>query len=446
MFRKFNPYSLFISLFFILLIGCKTDVSLHELKGKKGAPWYEPIPYGMSYVRQGSFHLGGTDQLIDQPITPIKNVSVRSFWMDDTEITNDEYRQFINWAKDSVAATLTFNADIDYYKLTDEFDNIIDPPRVDRSKIFEIWKDDKPEVQEAIAPLFYEENERLFGSQEIDFRKMSYSYSYVDLKKAAKRMNSYNYDSQSYGGGISNRSDFIVSKNVPIYPDTLVWIRDFTYSYNEPWTLKYFHHEAFKEYPVVGVTWEQANAFCHWRTEQKKNFLEKYEIAPIHAYRLPTEVEWEYAARGGLKSSKYPWGNYYTSTEKGCYVANFKPKRGNYVADSRYSTKSMKVGSFDPNDYGLYDMAGNVAEWTSTAFDISGYQLINDMNPELSYDAKSDDAPALKRKVVRGGSWKDVSYYIQVSTRDYEYQDSARSFVGFRCVMNAIEDERKTYQ
>ena len=127
-------------------------------------------------------------------------------------------------------------------------------------------------------------------------------------------------------------------------------------------------------------------------------------------------------------------------------MANFKPHRGNYVATSNYSTKTMKVGTFDPNDYGLFDMAGNVAEWTSTAYDISGYEIMHDMNPQFQYDAQADDPPALKRKVVRGGSWKDVAYFIQVSTRDYEYQDSANSYVGFRCVMNAIEDERKSYK
>lgn len=419
---------------------------MHELKGEKRAPWFEPIPYGMTYVKQGAFQLGASDELLDQPITPIRNVSVNSFWMDDTEITNNEYRQFVNWAKDSVAASLTFKADIDYYKRVDRDDQIIDPPLVDRFKIGEIWDDDKPEVREAIQGIYYQGKERIYNNQEIDYRKINYSYAYIDLKRAARRGNSYDYQSQSYRGGITGRQDFIVTKQVNVYPDTLVWVRDFTYSYNDPWTLKYFYHEAFKEYPVVGVTWDQANAFCNWRTDQKKLYLALHESPPIHAYRLPTEAEWEYAARGGRLNSKYPWGNYYTSTEKGCYVANFKPKRGNYVADSRYSTKTMKVGSFDPNGFGLYDMAGNVAEWTSTAYDVQGYEMIHDMNPEYTYDAKSEDPPALKRKVVRGGSWKDVSYYIQVSTRDYEYQDSAKCFIGFRCVMNAIEDERKSYE
>lgn len=426
--------------------GCKSEINYSELKGETKTPWFEPIPYGMTYVKQGTFRLGASDQLMDQPLTPIRNVSVNSFWMDDTEITNNEYRQFVNWTKDSVAASLTFKADIDYYKRTDKDDQIIEPVQVDRFKINEIWKDDKPEVQEAIQPLFYQGKERFYSSKEIDYRKVFYSYSYIDLKKAAQRANSFNYETQSYGGGINGRQDFIVSKSVNVYPDTLVWVRDFTYSYNEPWTLKYFYHEAFKDYPVVGVTWEQANAFCHWRTEEKKLYLAVHESAPIQDYRLPTEVEWEFAARGGSENSKYPWGGYYTCTEKGCFMANFKPKRGNYVADSYYSTKTMKVGSFEPNGYGLFDMAGNVAEWTSTAYNVEGYEMIHDMNPEYTYDAQIDDPPALKRKVVRGGSWKDISYYIQVSTRDYEYQDSARSFVGFRCVMNAIEDTRKSYE
>ncbi|MBP7507009.1 MAG: SUMF1/EgtB/PvdO family nonheme iron enzyme, partial [Prolixibacteraceae bacterium] len=81
--------------------------------------------------------------------------------------------------------------------------------------------------------------------------------------------------------------------------------------------------------------------------------------------------------------------------------------------------------------------------WTSTAYDIAGYDIMHDMNPEYQYNTRDNDPPALKRKVIRGGSWKDVSYYIQVSTRDYEYQDSSKSFIGFRCVMNAIEDNRK---
>ena len=79
-------------------------------------------------------------------------------------------------------------------------------------------------------------------------------------------------------------------------------------------------------------------------------------------------------------------------------------------------------------------MAGNVAEWTSSAFDESASSFVHDLAPTLEYEAKPSDAPVLKRKVVRGGSWKDVGFFLQNSTRTFEYQDTAKSYIGFRCV------------
>jgi len=83
-------------------------------------------------------------------------------------------------------------------------------------------------------------------------------------------------------------------------------------------------------------------------------------------------------------------------------------------------------------------MAGNVAEWTSNAFDESAYNFSHDLNPDYLYDAQETDPPALKRKVIRGGSWKDIGYYLQTGTRTYEYQDTAKSYIGFRCVMTYL--------
>jgi gliding motility-associated lipoprotein GldK len=303
----------------------------------------------------------------------------------------------------------------------------------------------------AMEELYVPEYERFGYKKEIDTRKLVYEYYWVDYKQAAKRSNAYNYETQRYEGSvvnsdgevvpIENRSSFLMHESVPVYPDTLCWIRDFAYTYNEPFTIKYFSHVGFDDYPVVGVTWNQARAFCNWRNNLRDFAFSHSAEAPAHEYRLPTESEWEIAARGGMHNTMYPWGSYYTRNVSGCFVANFKPLRGNYVADSPTTTTTMKVGLFDPNPYGVYDMAGNVAEWTSTAFFEAGYEAIDDYNPEIQYNARPDDPAVMKRKVVRGGSWKDIAYFIQSGTRSFEYQDTAKSYVGFRCVRTSFRDD-----
>jgi formylglycine-generating enzyme required for sulfatase activity len=100
----------------------------------------------------------------------------------------------------------------------------------------------------------------------------------------------------------------------------------------------------------------------------------------------------------------------------------------------------MKVAQFRPNDFGLFDMAGNVAEWTSSAYNTSANTYTNDLNPNFQYNAKKDDPDILKRKVVKGGSWKDVSAYLRNGSRTYEYQYEDRCYIGFRCVRSHIGD------
>ena len=198
----------------------------------------------------------------------------------------------------------------------------------------------------------------------------------------------------------------------------------------------YFWHQAYNDYPVVGVTWAQAKAFCDYRTQKKNKFLAtaKKNRGKVPSFRLPTEAEWEYAARGGLEYAKYPWGGPYTYSDQGCFLANFKPERGDYAVDGALYT--MEAKSFKPNDYGLYNMSGNVSEWTNTAYNPSSYYLGSTMNPNVNDETN-------KRKVIRGGSWKDVAYFLEVSTRDYEYADSARSYIGFRTVQDYLGTTKK---
>jgi len=398
---------------------CGLSSSKGELTGVPGRrPWYHPQPFGTVYVPTGTFHMGSTEQDIINSLTARpKQVSIQAFYMDDTEITNNEYRQFVYWVRDSIVRTT-----LEY--MTDG-----DVPRVDWKK--KLSYDDK-EVTDAISGLMYSQADQVGIKNSFDWRKMKYDYKRMDLQKAAALDNKLNP---------KPRKDFIIEKKADIYPDTLCWIRDFAYSYNDPMAQTYFWHPGYDDYPVVGVSWEQANAFCWWRTNYLNSYYEEQSDPEVNAFRLPTEAEWEYAARGGRKFSPYPWGGPYMRNSRGCFLANFKPLRGDYISDGGFYP--VKVTAYFPNDYGLYCMAGNVAEWTSSAYDPSIYTQVDDMNPDYNYEAKDDDPPSLKAKVIRGGSWKDVAYFCNTSTRAYEYQDTAKSYVGFRCVMTFMGRSQK---
>lgn len=291
--------------------------------------WTMSVPYGMVVAPSGTFHMGQADQ--DVPATYVnmnKQVTIGGFYMDDTEITNNEYRQFMN-------AMLT------------------------------------------------------------DSSQLGVEYLMTEL-----------------------------------YPDTMVWMKDFSHHYGDPMMEYYYAHPAFDDYPVVGVDWGAAQKFCEWRS----NYLNDWRVNQMGLfrmpnYRLPSEAEWEYAARGGRDMGKYPWGNPYIRNSKGCMLANFKPGRGNYYDDGFQYT--APVASYFSNDFGLYDMAGNVSEWCQDAFSEVAVPVVWDLNP-VYYDDNET------RKVIRGGSWKDVAYFLETGTRTYEYRDTTKSYVGFRCVMTYL--------
>ena len=236
--------------------------------------------------------------------------------------------------------------------------------------------------------------------------------------------------------GHSDRSRFIIKERINVYPDTLCWVRDFTYANKTSMTQNYFWNTAYDNYPVVGVTWTQAKAFSVWRTQIFHSWLQANGDLFVNDFRLPTESEWERGARGDLDNMHYPWGGPYIRNSSGCFLANFKPMRGRYFEDGGFYT--VKVYSYNPNGFGLYCMAGNVAEWCATAYNESTYEIAHDMAQDYEYNAKDGEAPAFKRKVIRGGSWKDIGYYLLNATRTYEFQDTAKSYIGFRNTMTHL--------
>ena len=419
----------------LLITGCKPGAN-GELVGTGRDAFYQENPFGMLFIPLGSFHMGPSDQEITFALAAQKKVvSVQSFYMDETEITNDEYRQFTYHVRDSMALALLGEEDPDRFIVREgEYDQ-----RLDWRKI--PWYDET--YEEALSSLFYGENdERFYKRKQLDARKFNFEYWWIDFKTASQKAKRFSHpdiknasassESWKYGDGVSDRSEFIKREVVNVYPDTLAWVHDFTYSWNEPMTQMYFWHPVYDHYPVVGVSWKQATAFCIWRTHLMNDFRRDRGKVIVNDFRLPTEAEWEYASRGNFDQSPYPWGGPYIRNRRGCFLGNFKPLRGNYVDDGGMHT--IVVAHYWPNGFGLYDMAGNVSEWTANSFEEAAYNFAHDYNMDYRYQANDADLPVLKRKTIRGGSWKDIGYYMQTGSRTYEYQDTSKSYIGYRCV------------
>ena len=423
-----------------------------ELVGTKGKNWHSEKPFGMTLIPGGSFIMGKSDDdLAGVNDAPTKTATVRAFYMDETEITNSEYRSFVQWVRDSIirrnlaimaddvgktsadggigdyAFRDSEEEDLSVYEkyMKDNYSGMGEDPYEGRliNRDIDIIYDteDYPDeyYAEVMDSMYLSAEESFNGERTWKVEKFQFQYTKLDIQKAVKDKS-------------LKASDVLIKEKVEIYPDTTAWIRDFKYSYNEPMHNDYFSHEAYSNYPVVGVTWKQASAFCQWRTLKKNAYLKSKNNGTIPDFRLPLEAEWEYAARGGLQGATYPWGGPYAKNDRGCFMANFKPLRGDYAADQALYT--VEADAYEPNDYNLYNMAGNVAEWVDTSYDPASYEFMSSINPYVN-DASND------RKVIRGGSWKDVAYFLQVSSRDYEYADSARSYIGFRTVQDYMGED-----
>lgn len=392
---------------------CGTPGNGGQLVGEPNVLNYKaPVPLGMVYVPTGVFKMGASDEDVrGKQDAMIRTTQVTGFYMDATEIANMEYRQFTNWVRDSMA----------HVQLGDFIDLDDGSQQVDMRKKIN-WSD--ADLQDQLANFYIPAEASGWGKKELDNSKLVFHYE------------TYNYGDNVRNPG-QDRKSFVTTHDVPVYPDTTVWVRQLQYSYNEPIARQYNWFPAFDTYPVVGVNWHQAVAFCHWRTKLWKSEREKNKMYFEGEFKLPTEEQWEYAARGGRTEAPYPWGGPYIVNKKGCYLANFKPQRGDYASDGGLYT--VPVDRYWPNDYGLYNMAGNVSEWTASTYFGTAYQTVADVNPTVNYQLQEDDPLWMTRKVVRGGSWRDVAFYLQNGTRDYEFADTAKAYIGFRCIYQQIQ-------
>jgi len=373
-----------------------------------------PAPPGMVYIPSGTILFKGS---LDSGNVG-KNVSLSAFFIDETEVTNKQYRQFVNWVADSIAVTDYLQDDQYFLDIASENG---EGKRINWKKVKSvspIWRSSDPTIAERIAPML----EMKGSTRALNPEVVKYRFSYLKTKGNLKKE--------------------YASDNVSVITSEDIWSKDFPNAQLTSLDANYFTHQSFDFYPVVGVSWRQARAYSDWRGKEmmanlmKNSYLSGYQLT----FSLPTEAQWQYAAEGKIDPRDTIAGTKLTidgSEGKEKLAVNYKQGEGTYARDG--ATFTLPVKSYTPNKFGVYNMAGNVSEWTLDAYSPSAVAFVNDLNPVLLYDADEKDADALKRKVVRGGSWKDNGEQLNSETRNYSVDYEPHSYIGFRCVMSAFE-------
>ncbi len=351
--------------------------------------------------------------------SPVKK-NVQPFLISKFEVRNKDYRGFVEYVRDSIAHLLLGHLVEVGNKKQIYWDTAIN------------WKDER------LEPIRISLEDRIFGRLEIDPAKIIYKTSFGEA--------------------------------IAVYPDTLCWIRDFAYSYNEPLTKRYFSHPAFDNYPVVGINQLQALAYCDWKTCQWNNsLLPMNETRCRFIVRLPYSEEWEFAAQSAYpisvkdstqkKSYKMVMGgsgiNYGYKYNFGRYYSKANVELKSYYSDGYFYT--APANTYKPDANGLYNLLGNVAEWTASR---GSYQPVYDnvgINQDLSalrkkfpnspfkgMDEQAIDAFLKKQVIVKGGAWSTDDFYLQPGVNQYFFPESTGySYIGFRIAVEIVLSSNK---
>ncbi|MBK6827761.1 MAG: SUMF1/EgtB/PvdO family nonheme iron enzyme [Chitinophagaceae bacterium] len=349
--------------------------------------------------------------------------SVNLFYLNQYEVSNAAYREFVKYVLDSTAKQLLGHF-------------VAGSSKID-------WTQSINWDHQLLAPLIIPSEKRWYGKKEIDTDKILYRFE--------------NGETQA------------------VYPDTLVWIRDFAYSYNEPMTKRYFAHPAFDNYPVVGVSAKQAIAYCEWKTRKWNESLVSTKSNLKITLRLPAANEWEYAAQQGaemLTENHNRAFNIFDRTQTKAYPNPANPEPDNHIRNLGYKYNFGRIvgphgfmvksyaddgcfytaprNAYKAGNTGCYNLHGNVAEWTSSAGSENPLLKKDSLLTKLIHDLSSSypRSPLANKNadkigewlrqftIVKGGSWESDPYYLQPGVNQYFREMEQHSFIGFRLAMD----------
>ncbi|MGI9534158.1 MAG: formylglycine-generating enzyme family protein [Thermodesulfobacteriota bacterium] len=333
----------FSLLFLILIISCGN--SDNKLENQK--------TIGMVAIPSADFMMGGNDKLARPDELPRHRVLLDSFWIDETEVTNKQFKEFVK--------------ETGYVTTAEQ-------------------KPDWNELKKQLPPGTPKPDDSILVPGSLVFKP----------PRGRVNLNDH-YQWWAWIPGANWKS--------PLGPNSSI--------------------DGLDNHPAIHVSWFDAERYCKWDGK-----------------RLPTEAEWEWAARGGLNDKNYSWGN--EDIEKGKLKAN--TWNGSFP-DFNNSKDGFKVTapvkSFPPNNYGIYDIAGNVWEWTSDWYRPDYYAKVNKpegiKNPQGPKDSFDPAEPTAPKKIHRGGSFLCNDSYCsgyRVAFRMKTSPDSGLSHAGFRCVKN----------
>lgn len=443
-----------------------------------------PNPPGMVFVQGGRTILGSYEQdLYGARDNVERTVTVNSFWMDETEVTNSGWREYVFFQFNPQDLELPSNIEIEDHRAADqEFAN--DPI--------------EPFIPDFSGPTHSKSNPKMMAdiipNDEVWTSNFSFNDVYAENYYSNPGFNDYPVVGVSWRQVVDYtkwRTEFVNLQQVMGMD-----FEDLPIQFQEEFIVKNEMTGAFElgiGGQVIGdnnsevqvISKEDFDDFQQEvvefinQPENRRLFIERGIYMPN--FRLPNEAEWEYAAKATIGTVYldeneeygriYPWDGRSTrdpfGRNRGEHLANFKRGRGDYAGiagnvNNDASVIPERVGSRGPNDFNLFNMAGNVSEWVFDTYRPLSYRDFDDLNPvrkdgtgdsekdygwetsqvrdsvsynpQLEYRSMVND----RSKVYKGGSWKDVAYWMAPGTRRYYDMDRASSAIGFRCAMISI--------